>query len=346
MTEAWKDFVAGTAGGFAGKILDYPFDTVKVLLQTQGVGRAAAAASSSGGGGGAAAATAASSSSAAASEPAAYRGAFHCLTHTVETHGVAGLYRGISSPLLGSMAENAVLFFWYSELKRAMGEVPGGGPDGRELTLFQLSAAGAGAGAAAAFVLTPFELVKCRLQVQSSAEAGGPGGFRSYKGPIDVVVQTLKTEGLIRGLYRGNASTLLREVPGNFCWYGAYEGVCKVLTPEGGTKDDLGPSAHLLGGASAGVAYWTAFYPADTVKSRIQTHPDHATHGFWETFRQIYAREGTRGLYRGWGITIARAMPAHALIFAVYEYTIKMLRPMGKGGGGEVGFVMRESVRD
>ena len=31
------DFLAGTVGGFAGKLFDYPFDTVKVLLQTQDV---------------------------------------------------------------------------------------------------------------------------------------------------------------------------------------------------------------------------------------------------------------------------------------------------------------------
>lgn len=50
---------------------------------------------------------------------------------------------------------------------------------------------------------------------------------------------------------------------------GTYEGVCKLMTPEGGTNADLGPTAHLLGGALAGVTYWTAFYPADTVKSLV-----------------------------------------------------------------------------
>eukprot|EP00584_Thalassiosira_punctigera_P012062 CAMPEP_0172557048 /NCGR_PEP_ID=MMETSP1067-20121228/71149_1 /TAXON_ID=265564 ORGANISM="Thalassiosira punctigera, Strain Tpunct2005C2" /NCGR_SAMPLE_ID=MMETSP1067 /ASSEMBLY_ACC=CAM_ASM_000444 /LENGTH=61 /DNA_ID=CAMNT_0013346027 /DNA_START=76 /DNA_END=258 /DNA_ORIENTATION=- len=35
MAEGYKDFIAGTVGGFSGKLLDYPFDTVKVLLQTQ-----------------------------------------------------------------------------------------------------------------------------------------------------------------------------------------------------------------------------------------------------------------------------------------------------------------------
>jgi hypothetical protein len=97
------------------------------------------------------------------------------------------------------------------------------------------------------------------------------------------------------------------------------------MIPEGGTKHDLGTSSHLLGGALAGVGYWTAFYPADTVKSLIQTHPDHSGKGFVETFNNILQKEGIRGLYRGWGITALRAAPAHAAIFAVYEQTLKLM---------------------
>jgi hypothetical protein len=64
---------------------------------------------------------------------------------------------------------------------------------------------------------------------------------------------------------------------------------------------------------------------ADTVKSKIQTNPDHAGKGFVETFNAVYQKEGVRGLYRGWGITAARAAPAHAVIFAVYEYSLKLM---------------------
>ena len=33
MAESVTDFVAGTAGGFAGKLFGYPFDTVKSVQQ-------------------------------------------------------------------------------------------------------------------------------------------------------------------------------------------------------------------------------------------------------------------------------------------------------------------------
>jgi hypothetical protein len=232
--DSLKEFIAGTAGGFAGKLIDYPLDTVKVLLQTQpSTSVAAAAAAAEGPPGGV----------------VVYRGAWHCLRYTYEAKGVVnGLYKGLASPLLGSMAENALLFWAYNHAKRALlllGEDSSGDETQKPLTLFQLSLAGAGAGAVVPFVLTPVELVKCRLQVQNSTAAGV---FRSYKGPIDVIVQTIKTEGVVRGLYRGHASTLLREIPGNFVWFGLYEGVCQAMTPPGGTKADLGPSVHLMGG--------------------------------------------------------------------------------------------------
>ena len=35
-----KDFIAGTVGGFCGKIIEYPFDTIKVQMQASGTRRA------------------------------------------------------------------------------------------------------------------------------------------------------------------------------------------------------------------------------------------------------------------------------------------------------------------
>jgi hypothetical protein len=131
MSESLKDFVAGTAAGFCGKLFDYPADTIKVLLQTQ---------SSSGGG-------------------LTYRGAWHAFSHTVETKGVRALYKGITSPLVGSMAENALLFWSYGLAKKLLGEEELA-QQGQELSLWQLSLAGAAAGCIVPLVLTPVEVKK------------------------------------------------------------------------------------------------------------------------------------------------------------------------------------------
>ena len=161
----------------------------------------------------------------------------------------------------------------------------------------------------------------------TSSSGDGGGVVRKYNGTVDCVIQTIKNEGVFRGLYRGQTALLLREIPGNFMWYGVYESVCKYRIPHGGTKRDLGIDTHLLGGAAAGVAYWTAFYPADTVGSQMRANPEYASKNFLEVFRNVYTREGGgRGLYRGWGITVVRAAPTHALIFAMYEQTMALFR--------------------
>ena len=146
----------------------------------------------------------------------------------------------------------------------------------------------------------------------------------SIQGPIDCIVRTIKEEGIARGLYKGNVSTMLRN-SGNFCWYGTNEAVCIIHTPPGGKKEDCSPCVHLLGGGAAGAMYWTAFYPADTVKSVVQTNPEFSDETFLTVFKKIYRAEGIRGLYRGWLITVIRAVPAHAAIFAVYEQVMKIL---------------------
>ncbi|KAL7431394.1 hypothetical protein ACHAXH_003474 [Discostella pseudostelligera] len=374
MAEGYKDFIAGTVAGFSGKLLDYPFDTVKVLLQTQNslssypssssaASSAVSEAASSGHRRMASAVSSTIQSSTSSSTAAAfphqlprivptlsptasllsstctspiptvYNGAIDCLKQTIQTRGFLSLYQGLSSPLLGSMAENAVLFLCYGEVKRLLGERPS---EGKELSLFQLAMAGGVAGAIGAFVIGPFEVIKVQMQVMNSAapstSSSAVGGrssgraIRKYNGTIDCVIQTIKNEGLFRGLYRGQTALLLREIPGNFMWYGVYEGVCKYRIPQGGSKRDLGVETHLLGGASAGVAYWTAFYPADTVGSQMRANPEYASKNFVEVFRNVYRREGWMGLYRGWGITVVRAAPTHALIFAMYEQTMALFR--------------------
>lgn len=319
MAEGYKDFIAGTVGGFSAKLFDYPFDTVKVLLQTQN-SLPSTSASSAG------AATVESTASTAASLKSAtpvYRSAIHCLKYQIETRGFLSLYQGLSAPLLGSMAENAVLFLFYGEIKRMLGENT---VENKELSLLQLATAGGVAGAFGAFALNPFEVIKVQMQVTNSAANSTSGAAKKYTGVIDCVRQTVKSEGIIKGLYRGQSSLLWREIPGNFCWYGVYEGVCMTQIPEGGTKRDLGMSTHLLGGASAGVAYWTAFYPADTVGSQMRANPEYASKKFMDVFKDVYKKEGWLGLYRGWGITAMRAAPAHALLFAMYEQTMGVFR--------------------
>jgi ornithine carrier protein len=78
----------------------------------------------------------------------------------------------------------------------------------------------------------------------------------------------------------------------------------------------------MASGAVAGMSYNFIFYPADTIKSKIQTG-ELSAHGVRPTFLQVgralWQSHGMKGLYRGCGITVARSAPSSALIFTIVE---------------------------
>ena len=237
-----------------------------------------------------------------------YNGVWHCVSHTYRTAGVPGLYKGLLSPLLGSTFEVAVLFAAVGRFKKALATEF----DVSQSPLLSSAVAGAFGGLVVPFVLTPVELIKCRLQGQQ----GMPKETWTYKGPLDCIAKTIKQDGIAKGLYRGNCCTLLREVPGCFFWFGTYELICQSFSRSTGNgKEDLSPLVHMAGGGIAGVAYWTSGYVADTVKTQIQTNPHLQDKGFRYVLSSIFAKEGIRGLYRGLLVTCFRATPAHAIMF-------------------------------
>ena len=68
-------------------------------------------------------------------------------------------------------------------------------------------AGGAFSGISVACILTPVELVKCRMQTANE-------GAVRYKSTVDCFLQTIR-EGGVRALFRGHVGTLCREIPGN-----------------------------------------------------------------------------------------------------------------------------------
>jgi hypothetical protein len=191
--------------------------------------------------------------------------------------------------------------------------------------------AGAGTGFVVSFVLTPIELVKCRLQVASDA-ANTSNPAVPYRGAIDCISRSVREEGL-SVLYRGHTGTVLREVPGTACWFGAYELFLRAMTPVGVSREELPSWIIVIAGALGGVSYWSVMYPADTVKSVMQTTAQESsstkggsnTSTFMKTFLQLYRSVGIRGLYVGLTPTCVRAAPSNAVIFLGYEFSSRII---------------------
>ena len=172
------------------------------------------------------------------------------------------------------------------------------------------------------------------------AEALGGNVPRKLPGPISVLVSVIRNTGL-RGLWLGHTGTFIRETGGTAAWLGTKEYIASLLLARrphhrNSTDTQLRPWESAFSGACAGAAYNLALFPADTVKSTMQTEeelrpkstttvrgldsspiPRKATFG--GTFMALYRAQGIRGLYAGCGITVARSIPSSAIIFLIYD---------------------------
>jgi len=112
--------------------------------------------------------------------------------------------------------------------------------------------------------------------------------------------------------------TFLRETGGNAAWFGTYEYISSLLKRD----NEICTRDRMVSGAFAGMAYNFVLFPADSIKSRMQTEIVSdlgVQRGFLEVGSEMWRYGGVRVFYRGCLITVLRAAPASAVIFSVYE---------------------------
>lgn len=324
--ETCRDIAYGSLSGMAGKVIEYPFDTIKVRLQSQPAG-----------------------------VPPIYKGPLDCFRQALRNGGgVSGLYRGISAPMVGAAMEVSSLFCSYRLAQEVVfksfyrgGDSGVAGRGAETLPLPALCLCGSISGAITSLLLTPIELIKCKMQIpqvaSTTTRVSQPGVFA-------VISSIFRRDGL-SGFWRGQMGTLIRETGGSAAWFGGYEGVCAMFRKYATSKETLSTSTsetvpalpiyqQLIAGATAGVSYNFCFYPADTIKSRIQTQEvSRATTAskergddrrgkennksrrgmFVSVGKTLYKERGLAGFYQGCGITCLRSAPSSAFIFTIYE---------------------------
>jgi ornithine carrier protein len=155
---------------------------------------------------------------------------------------------------------------------------------------------------------------------------------QSLPGPISVLMSVIRNTGF-RGLWLGQTGTLIRETGGGSAWFACKEFVGMQLIKRRAeasgtqlTRKDILPWESALSGACAGGVFNLSLFPADTVKSTIQTEEELRPRGkgvppptFFGTAKALYKAQGMRGLYAGCGITVARSIPSSAIIFLIYD---------------------------
>lgn len=168
----WELVAGGTAGG-CQVIFTNPLEIVKIRLQMQG--------------------------EAAKLEGAVPKGA----VHIVRQLGLVGLYKGASACLLRDIPFSAIYFPAYAHLKK---DVFSEGYNGKQLSFLETLASAAIAGMPAAYLTTPADVVKTRLQVESRT------GQTHYKGLFDAFSKIYREEGF-KAFFKGGPARIIRSSP-------------------------------------------------------------------------------------------------------------------------------------
>ena len=340
---ALVDFIAGTAGGIASLLAGHPFDTVKTRLQAQPSAAPPSSianstsklvpystinysatlprhASSS------ATLTLATSRVVSVTLPA-YRSATDAFRIILKEERVWGLYKGVTSPMLGVAIMNASIFGLYSLSLRYQQEHH----FLEKHPIAQVFIAGMLSGLGSSLITSPIDLIKIREQINTSPSPSPSSSSSSHKPSTwTVLKQVIRTEGVFRGVYRGWCTTAVRDLG-----YGPYFATYELLntsirgwTGRPPTNVDLAVS-----GALAGVVAWLSTFWADVIKTKIQASTRFDDRGakslFWSTARETYASGGWRAFFVGVGPTVVRALPVNAVLFVTYEACKDMLVSRG-----------------
>ncbi|KAF8586543.1 hypothetical protein K439DRAFT_1615082 [Ramaria rubella] len=242
--------------------------------------------------------------------------------------GIAGFYRGFWIPLITISFVRAASFTIYNGTKEALhernrlaqarlGDVAGSGALG-----------GALAGAVICFGSAPFELVKVRRQLEFSiAEAKG---IHLTKPPstMQAVIDIIRQSG-VSGLYNGFRLHFLRDTSGTALYFLEYDSMRHLFgrlpTGEQGKLPSwlpLHPSLlPFLCGSLSGVTSWALIYPLDVVKTKVQQRAlSGAPKRSPDTDHPKPILLGLSRLYRGLGVSAARSVITHGLLWTVLDY--------------------------
>ncbi|KAI5691779.1 Mitochondrial carrier protein [Leishmania braziliensis] len=342
---------AGTVAGMTGVLLDYPLDTIKTRMQVSSYTKVPYYYRTT---------AAAEVASISATSPVTY---WQCASQLYQRGGIRSFYRGLSVPLTAQGAEAAVVFSVYNvSLQRFLQKQQQQQRQGQEreklsgsrgdhkrrsyrqrptqskpelpqqppppISVWSSPAhwkASACAGLAVSLILTPVEMLKCNMQMESAR----PSWKRHRTTVFGLARDLVATHGAC-GLYTGVTGTLTRAVLGNMAYFVSYE-QCREWLAQGfaqspGDGEALPIWHSMLAGGISGCFYWSIAYPADVAKTKMQVCPAARRQGFTRTLSSLYHSGGVEALFRGWGVTVVRAFLSSSVVFTIHERSSSTLQ--------------------
>ena len=290
----WQSMILGGVSAMCGATTVFPLDKVKTRIQSN--------------------------------PTAAANGILSNLASIAKQEGVFRLYRGIQAQLIGITPEKALKLTVNDFLRKRIAKRHEleTGKSNVQLTVKEEMLAGIGTGLVQVFVTNPIEVVKIRLQMQTTV----------IKSPATVIKELGFT-----GLYQGLSATLLRDVPFNAMYFSIYQGLKKVFSSYELDKQraklqkqfnnmldpsrlpvsvDLNAGYLLLASCLAGSFAAGLDTPADCIKTNLQNGQNKYT-GIIDCARGIIKKQGVGALFRGWKARVLIISPLFGITMMCYE---------------------------
>ncbi|KAK3815554.1 MAG: citrate transporter [Linnemannia elongata] len=188
----------------------------------------------------------------------------------------------------------------------------------KDPALYTLTA-GSIAGAIEAMITYPTEFVKTQLQLQDGTKGAARKGVPAPKGPIDILVTTVRTQG-VSAVYRGLSAMVIGNTAKAGVRFFAFDQFKDLL------KDSEGKTTgarSVLAGLGAGMTEaLLVVTPSETIKTKLIHDGNSAKpqyKGLVHGVQSIVKAEGLGGIYRGVVPVMARQGANSAVRFGVYS---------------------------
>ncbi|KDP37225.1 hypothetical protein JCGZ_06281 [Jatropha curcas] len=182
-------------------------------------------------------------------------------------------------------------------------------------------------------VISGYPLDTLRIRQQQNAKSGSA---------LSILRRVVATEGP-GALYRGMAAPSASVTFQNAMVFQIYAILSRAFDSSVSVNDPPSYKGVAIGGVGTGALQSIMLSPVELVKIRLQLqdksqsklHQMDCHKGPISVAKSIIRREGARGIYRGFTITMLRDAPSHGFYFFTYEYMREQLHPGCRKTGQE-----------
>nr|POE74598.1 tricarboxylate transport protein [Quercus suber] len=235
---------------------------------------------------------------------------FKVVANVYRTEGLAALYKGCSTLVIGSVGKDGIRFLSFDTIKNSFKDAETG-----TLTPLRSLTAGMLSGVVASILaVTPTERIKTALIDDARHE-------KRYRSMTHCVRTVVREDGLL-GLYRGFAGTTLKQAGATAFRMGTYN-----ILKDYERKHHIAQTTltNFANGSVAGIVTTLTTQPFDTIKTRCQSARGAST---VEAFRSIMADYGVTGFWKGTTMRLGRTVFSGGILFTSYEWVATILNPL------------------